>query len=161
MVEIEIDGKKVEVPVGTPVLEAAHRLGTVIPHFCYHKKLSLAASCRMCLVEVEKMPRPMPACATPATAGMVVHTRSAKAVEAQKAVMEFLLINHPLDCPICDQGGECRLQDIAVGYGPMESRYQEEKRVVFHKNVGPLVSMEEMSRCIHCTRCVRDRKSVV
>ena len=155
MVEIEIDGKKVEVPVGTPVLEAAHRLGTVIPHFCYHKKLSLAASCRMCLVEVEKMPRPMPACATPATAGMVVHTRSAKAAEAQKAVMEFLLINHPLDCPICDQGGECRLQDIAVGYGPMESRYQEEKRVVFHKNVGPLVSMEEMSRCIHCTRCVR------
>ncbi len=155
MVEIEIDGKKVEVPVGTPVLEAAHRLGTVIPHFCYHKKLSLAASCRMCLVEVEKMPRPMPACATPATAGMVVQTRSAKAVEAQKAVMEFLLINHPLDCPICDQGGECRLQDIAVGYGAMESRYQEEKRVVFHKDAGPLVSMEEMSRCIHCTRCVR------
>lgn len=155
MVEIEIDGKKVEVPTGSSVLEAANRIGTVIPHFCYHKKLSLAASCRMCLVEVEKAPKPMPACATPVNAGMVVHTHSDKAVQAQKSVMEFLLINHPLDCPICDQGGECRLQDIAVGYGAGESRYQEEKRVVFHKNIGPLVSMEEMSRCIHCTRCVR------
>ena len=155
MVEIEIDGKKVEVPAGSSVLEAANRIGTVIPHFCYHKKLSLAASCRMCLVEVEKAPKPMPACATPVNAGMVVHTHSEKAVQAQKSVMEFLLINHPLDCPICDQGGECRLQDIAVGYGAGESRYQEEKRVVFHKNIGPLVSMEEMSRCIHCTRCVR------
>ena len=155
MVEIEIDGKKIEVPAGTPVIEAAHRTGTAIPHFCYHKKLSLAASCRMCLVEVEKMPRPVPACVTPATAGMVVHTHSDKVKQAQQAVMEFLLINHPLDCPICDQGGECRLQDVAVGYGLTGSRYQEEKRVVFHKNVGPLVSMEEMSRCIHCTRCVR------
>jgi len=155
MVEIEIDGKKVEVPAGSSVLEAANRIGTVIPHFCYHKKLSLAASCRMCLVEVEKAPKPMPACATPVNAGMVVHTHSDKAVQAQKSVMEFLLINHPLDCPICDQGGECRLQDIAVGYGAGESRYQEEKRVVFHKNIGPLVSMEEMARCIHCTRCVR------
>jgi NADH-quinone oxidoreductase subunit G len=155
MVEIEIDGKKIEVPAGSSVLEAAHNIGTFIPHFCYHKKLSLAASCRMCLVEVEKAPKPLPACATPVNAGMVVHTNSDKAIQAQKSVMEFLLINHPLDCPICDQGGECRLQDIAVGYGAGESRYQEEKRVVFHKNIGPLVSMEEMSRCIHCTRCVR------
>ena len=155
MVEIEIDGKKIEVPAGTPVIAAAEKLGTVIPHFCYHKKLSIAASCRMCLVEVEKMPRPVPACATPVAAGMVVHTHGARAVLAQKAVMEFLLINHPLDCPICDQGGECMLQDLAVGYGAGESRYHEEKRVVFHKNAGPLISMEEMSRCIHCTRCVR------
>jgi NADH-quinone oxidoreductase subunit G len=155
MIEIEIDGKKVKVPAGTSVIEAANRIGTDIPHFCYHKKLSLTASCRMCLVEVDKMPKPVPACATPATAGMVVHTHSHKAVKAQKAVMEFLLINHPLDCPICDQGGECRLQDIAVGYGASETRYSEEKRIVFHKNVGPLISMEEMSRCIHCTRCVR------
>jgi len=155
MVEIEIDGKKIEVPAGSSVLEAAHRMGTYIPHFCYHKKLSITASCRMCLVDVDKAPKPLPACATPVNAGMVVHTHSEKAVNAQKAVMEFLLINHPLDCPICDQGGECQLQDIAVGYGAGESRYQEEKRVVFHKNIGPLVSMEEMSRCIHCTRCVR------
>ncbi len=155
MIEIEIDGKKLEVPAGSTVLEAADRIGTYIPHFCYHKKLSLAASCRMCLVEVEKAPKPLPACATPMNAGMVVHTHSDKAVQAQKSVMEFLLINHPLDCPICDQGGECRLQDLAVGYGAGESRYQEEKRVVFHKNIGPLISMEEMARCIHCSRCVR------
>ena len=155
MIEIDIDGKKVAVPAGTPVLEAAQRAGIAIPHFCYHKKLSLAASCRMCMVEVEKMPRPVPACATPVTAGMVVHTHSDKVKLAQKAVMEFLLINHPLDCPVCDQGGECRLQDVAVGYGATESRFREEKRVVFHKNAGPLISMEEMSRCIHCTRCVR------
>ncbi|MBS1187677.1 MAG: dehydrogenase [Burkholderiaceae bacterium] len=155
MVEIEIDGRKIEVPAGTPVIAAAEKLGTYIPHFCYHKKLSIAASCRMCLVDIEKMPRPMPACATPATAGMVVHTHGERVAQAQKAVMEFLLINHPLDCPICDQGGECMLQDIAVGYGAGESRYREEKRVVLHKNVGPLIAMEEMSRCIHCTRCVR------
>ncbi|MEA5097892.1 MAG: NADH-quinone oxidoreductase subunit NuoG [Burkholderiaceae bacterium] len=155
MVEIEIDGKKIEVPAGTPVIAAAEKIGTYIPHFCYHKKLSIAASCRMCMVEVEKMPRPVPACATPVAPGMVVHTHGERAVAAQKAVMEFLLINHPLDCPICDQGGECLLQDIAVGYGNGESRYREEKRIVFHKNVGPLISMEEMSRCIHCTRCVR------
>ncbi len=155
MVEIEIDGKKIEVPAGTPVIAAAEKLGTYIPHFCYHKKLSIAASCRMCMVDVEKMPRPVPACATPVAPGMVVHTHGERAVAAQKAVMEFLLINHPLDCPICDQGGECLLQDIAVGYGAGESRYAEEKRIVFHKNVGPLISMEEMSRCIHCTRCVR------
>ena len=155
MVQIEIDGKSVEVKEGTTVINAAHQMGTYIPHFCYHKKLSIAANCRMCLVEVEKAPKPMPACATPVNAGMKVFTNSAKAVEAQKAVMEFLLINHPLDCPICDQGGECQLQDLTVGYGKSNSRYHEEKRVVFHKNVGPLVSMEEMSRCIHCTRCVR------
>ncbi|MBL0917829.1 MAG: NADH-quinone oxidoreductase subunit G [Hydrogenophaga sp.] len=155
MVEIELDGQKVEVPPGSMVMHAAEKAGTYIPHFCYHKKLSIAANCRMCLVEVEKAPKPMPACATPVTQGMIVRTQSDKAVKAQKSVMEFLLINHPLDCPICDQGGECQLQDLAVGYGGSGSRYQEEKRVVFHKNVGPLVSMEEMSRCIHCTRCVR------
>ena len=155
MVEIELDGKTVEVPQGSMVMHAANKLGTYVPHFCYHKKLSIAANCRMCLVEVEKAPKPLPACATPVTQGMKVYTHSAKAVEAQRSVMEFLLINHPLDCPICDQGGECQLQDLAVGYGNSNSRYEEEKRVVFHKNVGPLISMQEMSRCIHCTRCVR------
>lgn len=137
------------------VMDAAHKLGTYIPHFCYHKKLSIAANCRMCLVEVEKAPKPLPACATPVTPGMIVRSNSPKAVQAQKSVMEFLLINHPLDCPICDQGGECQLQDIAVGYGPSASRYDEEKRVVVPKDVGPLISMKEMTRCIHCTRCVR------
>ena len=155
MVEIELDGKKVEVQEGSMVMHAAEKAKVYIPHFCYHKKLSIAANCRMCLVDVEKAPKPMPACATPVTQGMIVRTRSDKAIKAQKSVMEFLLINHPLDCPICDQGGECQLQDLAVGYGGGASRYQEEKRVVFHKNVGPLISMEEMSRCIHCTRCVR------
>lgn len=155
MVEIEIDGIKVEVQEGSMVMDAANKLGTYIPHFCYHKKLSIAANCRMCLVEVEKAPKPLPACATPVTSGMIVRTKSERAVNAQKGVMEFLLINHPLDCPICDQGGECQLQDLAVGYGGSSSRYHEEKRVVFHKDVGPLISMEEMTRCIHCTRCVR------
>jgi len=155
MVEIELDGKKVEVAEGSMVMHAAEKAGTYIPHFCYHKKLSIAANCRMCLVDVEKAPKPMPACATPVTQGMIVRSRSDKAVSAQKSVMEFLLINHPLDCPICDQGGECQLQDLAVGYGGTKSRYEEEKRVVFHKEVGPLISMEEMSRCIQCTRCVR------
>ncbi|MCZ8236067.1 MAG: NADH-quinone oxidoreductase subunit NuoG [Inhella sp.] len=155
MVEIELDGQKVEVPEGSMVMHAADKLGTYVPHFCYHKKLSIAANCRMCLVDVEKAPKPMPACATPVTPGMIVRTKSDKAVKAQQGVMEFLLINHPLDCPICDQGGECQLQDLAVGYGGSKSRYAEEKRVVFHKNVGPLISMQEMSRCIHCTRCVR------
>ena len=155
MVEIELDGKKVEVLEGSMVMHAAEKAGTYIPHFCYHKKLSIAANCRMCLVDVEKAPKPMPACATPVTQGMVVRTQTDKAIKAQKSVMEFLLINHPLDCPICDQGGECQLQDLAVGYGGSASRYEEEKRVVFHKDVGPLISMEEMSRCIHCTRCVR------
>jgi len=155
MVEIELDGQKVEVLEGSTVMHAAEKAGTYIPHFCYHKKLSIAANCRMCLVDVEKAPKPMPACATPVTQGMIVRTKSDKAIQAQKGVMEFLLINHPLDCPICDQGGECQLQDLAVGYGGSGSRYEEEKRVIFHKNVGPLISMEEMSRCIHCTRCVR------
>ncbi|MDP1867029.1 MAG: NADH-quinone oxidoreductase subunit NuoG [Bradyrhizobium sp.] len=155
MAEINIDGKTVTVPDGSVVMQAADAAGLYIPHFCYHKKLSIAANCRMCLVDIEKMPKPMPACATPVTNGMVVRTKSDKATKAQQSVMEFLLINHPLDCPICDQGGECQLQDLAVGYGGSASRYQEEKRVVFHKDVGPLVSMEEMSRCIHCTRCVR------
>ena len=155
MVEIEVDGTKVEVLEGSTVMQATNRLGVYVPHFCYHKKLSIAANCRMCLVEVEKAPKPLPACATPVTAGMKVWTRTEKAIKAQKGVMEFLLINHPLDCPICDQGGECQLQDLAVGYGASGSRYTEEKRVVFHKSIGPLVAAEEMSRCIHCTRCVR------
>ncbi len=155
MLEIEIDGKQIQVPDGSTVMDAAQQVGAYVPHFCYHKKLSIAANCRMCLVQVEKAPKPLPACATPVTNGMKVFTHSELAVKAQKGVMEFLLINHPLDCPICDQGGECQLQDLAVGYGAGASRYQEEKRVVFHKNVGPLISMEEMARCIHCTRCVR------
>ncbi len=155
MIEIELDGKKVDIVEGSMIMHAAEKAGTYIPHFCYHKKLSIAASCRMCLVDVEKMPKPMPACATPVTQGMIVRTKSDKAIKAQKSVMEFLLINHPLDCPICDQGGECQLQDLAVGYGASSSRYEEEKRVVQVKDVGPLISMQEMSRCIHCTRCVR------
>ncbi|MBX9347701.1 NADH-quinone oxidoreductase subunit NuoG [Chromobacterium vaccinii] len=160
MLEIEIDGKKLTVPQGSTVIEAAHSVGTYIPHFCYHKKLSIAANCRMCLVEVEKAPKPLPACATPVTDGMKVHTASPLAKKAQQGVMEFLLINHPLDCPICDQGGECQLQDLAVGYGNSTSRYEEDKRVVVGKDMGPLVSAEEMSRCIHCTRCVRFTEEV-
>jgi NADH-quinone oxidoreductase subunit G len=155
MVELDIDGQKVEITEGSMIMHAAEKCGTYIPHFCYHKKLSIAANCRMCLVDVEKAPKPMPACATPVTQGMIVRTKSDKAIKAQQSVMEFLLINHPLDCPICDQGGECQLQDLAVGYGKSASRYDEEKRVVANKDVGPLISMEEMSRCIHCTRCVR------
>ena len=155
MAELNIDGKQVTVADGSVVMHATDAAGIYVPHFCYHKKLSIAANCRMCLVDIEKMPKPMPACATPVTNGMVVRTKSEKALKAQQSVMEFLLINHPLDCPICDQGGECQLQDLAVGYGKSASRYDEEKRVVFHKDVGPLISMEEMSRCIHCTRCVR------
>jgi len=155
MLDIEIDGKVVKVPAGSTIMDAAQLVGTYIPHFCYHKKLSIAANCRMCLVQVEKAPKPLPACATPVTNGMKVFTHSELAVKAQKGVMEFLLINHPLDCPICDQGGECQLQDLSVGYGAVKSRYQEAKRVVFHKEAGPLISMQEMSRCIHCTRCVR------
>jgi NADH-quinone oxidoreductase subunit G len=155
MIEIELDGKKVSVPEGSMVMHAADLAGTYIPHFCYHKKLTIAANCRMCLVEIEKAPKPMPACATPVTQGMVVRTKSDKAINAQQGVMEFLLINHPLDCPICDQGGECQLQDLAVGYGASSSRYDEDKRVVYPKDVGPLLSMQEMNRCIHCTRCIR------
>ena len=155
MIQIEVDGKSVEVSEGSMVMDAASKLGIYVPHFCYHKKLTIAANCRMCLVDVEKAPKPMPACATPVTAGMVVRTTSPKAVQAQKGVMEFLLINHPLDCPICDQGGECQLQDIAVGYGGSNSRYAEEKRVIMPKEIGPLISTEGMTRCIQCTRCVR------
>lgn len=154
MLEIEIDGKQLQVEDGSTVIEAAHSAGIYIPHFCYHKKLSIAANCRMCLVQVEKAPKPMPACATAVTNGMKVFTHSDMAVKAQKDVMEFLLINHPLDCPICDQGGECQLQDLAVGYGGGAARFQEEKRVVLNKNLGPLVSTD-MTRCINCTRCVR------
>src|SRR5690606_31152005 len=125
------------------------------PHFCYHKKLSIAANCRMCLVEVEKAPKALPACGTPVTNGMVVHTRSPKAIDAQRAVMEFLLINHPLACPVCDQGGECQLQGLAAGYGESATRYKEPRRVVFHKCMAPLGSAGQMQRCIHCSRCVR------
>ncbi|MBU0594852.1 MAG: NADH-quinone oxidoreductase subunit NuoG [Gammaproteobacteria bacterium] len=154
MAHIEIDGKQVEVTDGSTVMDAARQAGIYIPHFCYHKKLSIAANCRMCLVQVEKAPKPLPACATPVTDGMKVLTRSESAIRAQKGVMEFLLINHPLDCPICDQGGECELQDLALGYGGVASRYEEEKRVVTNKELGPLISTD-MTRCIHCTRCVR------
>jgi NADH-quinone oxidoreductase subunit G len=155
MLKVEIDGREVEVPHGSTVMDATNKLGIYVPHFCYHKKLSIAANCRMCLVEVEKAPKPLPACATPVTDGMKVKTASAVAKKAQNSVMEFLLINHPLDCPICDQGGECQLQDLAVGYGGSASRFEEAKRVVLHKDIGPLVAAEEMSRCIQCTRCVR------
>ena len=155
MLKIEVDGRQVEVAHGATVMDAANQLGIYVPHFCYHKKLSIAANCRMCLVQVEKAPKPLPACATPVSDGMKVWTHSEPAVKAQQGVMEFLLINHPLDCPICDQGGECQLQDLAVGYGGSASRYSEPKRVVFHKELGPLISAEEMTRCIQCTRCVR------
>ena len=154
LVSIEIDGKQMEVADGATIMDAVNQAGVYVPHFCYHRKLSIAANCRMCLVEVEKAPKPLPACATPVTKGMKVHTHSTQAVDAQKGVMEFLLINHPLDCPICDQGGECQLQDLAVGYGASGSRYEEPKRVVADKNLGPLISTD-MTRCIHCTRCVR------
>ena len=154
MINIEIDGKQVSVPKGSTIMDGAKQVGVYIPHFCYHKKLSIAANCRMCLVQVEKAPKPLPACATPVMDGMKVFTHSQQAVTAQKGVMEFLLINHPLDCPICDQGGECQLQDLAVGYGASGSRYTEAKRVVVNKNLGPLISTD-MTRCIHCTRCVR------
>ena len=151
---IEIDGRALQVESGDTIMDAANQAGITIPHFCYHKKLSIAANCRMCLVQVEKAPKPLPACATPVTDGMKVQTRSDYAINGQKAVMEFLLINHPLDCPICDQGGECTLQDLAVGYGASSSRYQEVKRVVTEKNLGPLIATD-MTRCIHCSRCVR------
>ena len=155
MINIEIDGKQIQTENGATIIEAAHQAGITIPHFCYHKKLSIAANCRMCLVQVEKAPKPLPACATPVAEGMKVYTHSEQAVKAQQGVMEFLLVNHPLDCPICDQGGECMLQDMSVGYGGGHSRYHEEKRMVLAKDLGPLVSAEEMSRCINCTRCVR------
>lgn len=154
MANIEINGKAIQVADGAMVIEVADAAGITIPRFCYHKKLSVAANCRMCLVEIEKVSKPVPACATPVTDGMKIFTKSSMALEAQKSVMEFLLINHPLDCPICDQGGECELQDIAIGYGQDVSRYTERKRVVTDKDLGPLISTE-MTRCIHCTRCVR------
>jgi NADH-quinone oxidoreductase subunit G len=153
-VTIEIDGKPLQARKGQMLIQVADEAGIYIPRFCYHKKLSIAANCRMCLVEVEKMPKPAPACATPVMDGMKAFTRSKVAREAQKSVMEFLLINHPLDCPICDQGGECELQDLAMGYGRDISRYTESKRVVADEDIGPLVSTD-MTRCIHCTRCVR------
>ena len=155
LVNIEVDGVPVKARKGAMIIHATDANGAYVPRFCYHEKLSVAANCRMCLVEVEKAPKPLPACATPVAEGMKIFTKSPKAIAAQKATMEFLLINHPLDCPICDQGGECQLQDLAVGYGASASRYQEPKRVVVHKSLGPLVSAEEMTRCIHCTRCVR------
>ena len=154
MIEIELDGKKVEVVEGSMIMHAADNAGTYIPHFCYHKKLSIAANCRMCLVDVEKAPKPMPACATPVTQGMIVRTKSPKALQAQKGVMEFLLINHPLDCPICDQGGECDLQDQAMAYGRGTSRFDENKRAVEDKYMGPVIKTA-MTRCIQCTRCIR------
>lgn len=154
LLNIEIDGQPTQIESGRTVMDAARQLNIAIPHFCYHNKLSIAANCRMCLVQVEKAPKPLPACATPVTEGMKVFTHSEFAVKSQKGVMEFLLINHPLDCPICDQGGECQLQDLAVGYGGSDSRFQEEKRVVSNKDLGPLISTD-MTRCIHCTRCVR------
>ena len=154
VVNIEVDGKPVEAKRGQMVIEVTDAVGAYVPRFCYHEKLSIAANCRMCLVEVEKAPKPMPACATPVNEGMKVFTKSPKAIAAQKATMEFLLINHPLDCPICDQGGECELQDLAMGYGRDVSRYNDGKRVVKDKDIGPLVSTD-MTRCIHCTRCVR------
>ncbi len=154
MLNIEIDGQKLQAEQGSMIIEIADSNGISIPRFCYHKKLSVAANCRMCLVDVEKAPKAVPACATPVTEGMIVRTKSPKALDAQKAVMEFLLINHPLDCPICDQGGECELQDISVGYGKDISKFVEGKRVVKDKDIGPLIATE-MTRCIHCTRCVR------
>lgn len=154
MVKVEINGQVVEAREGDMLIDVADKAQISIPRFCYHKKLSIAANCRMCLVEVEGAWKPLPACATPVTDGMKVHTKSAKAIAAQKAVMEFLLINHPLDCPICDQGGECELQDVAMDYGDDVSRYSEAKRIVGDRNAGPLIQTD-MTRCIHCTRCVR------
>src|ERR1700722_1982404 len=153
-VEIEIDGRKLTAQSNAMVIQVADAEGIYIPRFCYHKHLSIAANCRMCLVEVEKSPKTLPACATPVMAGMKVFTRSPKALAAQRAVMEFLLINHPLDCPICDQGGECELQDLSLGYGKADSYFCEGKRSVKDQELGPLIDTC-MTRCIQCTRCVR------
>ncbi len=153
-VSLEINGQIKLAKQGSMIIEATDSLGEYVPRFCYHKELSIAANCRMCLVEVEGVPKPLPACATPVADGMKIWTSSDKAKKAQHSTMEFLLINHPLDCPICDQGGECELQDLAVGYGSGVSQYTESKRVVEDKNIGPLIKTE-MTRCIHCTRCVR------
>ena len=154
MVTITVDGQEMQAPKGAMLIEVTDAKNIKVPRFCYHKKLAISANCRMCLVEVEKAPKPLPACATPVMDGMVVHTQSKYAKDAQKSVMEFLLINHPLDCPICDQAGECELQDVAVAYGESVSQYVESKRVVLDKSIGPLVATE-LTRCIHCTRCVR------
>jgi len=159
MANIEIDGIKLEAEPGSMLIEAADAAGIKIPRFCYHKKLSVAANCRMCLVDVANIPKPVPACATPISDGMTVNTHSARALDAQKAVMEFLLINHPLDCPVCDQGGECELQDVAIGYGGDVSRFTEGKRIVEDRDIGPLIATD-MTRCIHCTRCVRFGKEI-
>ncbi|WP_444997118.1 NADH-quinone oxidoreductase subunit NuoG [Aliikangiella sp. IMCC44359] len=159
-VHIEIDGQQLEAEVGSMIIEVADKADVYIPRFCYHKKLSVAANCRMCMVDVASIPKAVPACATPVAEGMVIQTKTPKAVEAQKSVMEFLLINHPLDCPVCDQGGECELQDLSVGYGEDVSRFTEGKRVVHDKNLGPLIATD-MTRCIHCTRCVRFGQEVV
>jgi NADH-quinone oxidoreductase subunit G len=153
-VAIEIDGQSMVVPKGSMIIHAADKAGISIPRFCYHDKLPIAANCRMCLVDVEKAPKPMPACATPVMDGMKVYTQSKRALDSQRNVMEFLLINHPLDCPICDQGGECELQDVAMGYGRSVSRFSERKRVVADEDMGALIATD-MTRCIHCTRCVR------
>jgi len=158
-VNIEIDGQPCQARKGQMIIEVTDALGISVPRFCYHKKLSIAANCRMCMVEVEKVPKPLPACATPVTEGMKIFTRSDIARGAQKAVMEFLLINHPLDCPICDQGGECELQDLALGYGGDVTRFAENKRVVRDKFIGPLIATD-MTRCIHCTRCIRMLREV-
>src|SRR5580698_9393756 len=158
LITIEVDGKPTQIRKGAMIIEAADAIGVAIPRFCYHRKLPIAANCRMCLVDVEMggrpMPKPQPACATPVAEGMKVTTRSDKALKFQRGVMEFLLINHPLDCPICDQGGECELQDVALGYGRSVSRYTERKRTIADENLGSLVATE-MTRCIQCTRCVR------
>ena len=154
VVNVEIDGKAAQGKKGQMIIHVTDAQDAYVPRFCYHDELPIAANCRMCLVEVEKAPKPLPACATPITEGMKIFTKSPKAIGAQKATMEFLLINHPLDCPICDQGGECELQDLAMGFGRDAARFNERKRVVKDKDLGPLVSTD-MTRCIHCTRCVR------
>ncbi|PKM03085.1 MAG: NADH-quinone oxidoreductase subunit G, partial [Gammaproteobacteria bacterium HGW-Gammaproteobacteria-5] len=154
LVNIEIDGKALQAPKGSMIIQAADKAGVAVPRFCYHEKLPIAANCRMCMVDVEKMPKPAPACATPVMEGMKIYTQSKRALDAQRNVMEFLLINHPLDCPICDQGGECELQDLSLGYGRSVSRFNERKRVVADEDFGPLVS-SDMTRCIQCTRCIR------
>ena len=154
LVNIEVNGVALKARKGQMIMQVTDSADIYIPRFCYHEKLTIAANCRMCLVEVERSPKPLPACATPVVEGMKVFTKSPRAVAAQKATMEFLLINHPLDCPICDQGGECELQDLALGFGRDISRFNERKRVVKDKNLGPLISTD-MTRCIHCTRCVR------
>jgi NADH-quinone oxidoreductase subunit G len=154
MPKLTIDGTEVEVESGLTVIQACEQMGIEIPRFCYHERLSIAGNCRMCLVEMERAPKPIASCAMPVAEGMVIHTNTPKVEKARKGVLEFLLINHPLDCPICDQGGECDLQDQAMGYGKGMSRYDDDKRAVEEKNFGPLVATE-MTRCIHCTRCIR------